>query len=94
MADQGTRRRIPEATVARLSRSYPLEAIGEVPIRGKAQALNDFLVFGTTASCSFLAGVLQHNWGWFPLNWMSVILVAIAVVAVGWLRLSKRTVAA
>lgn len=62
--------------------------------RGKAQALNDFLVFGTTASCSFLAGVLQHNWGWVSLNWMSVFLVAIAVVAVGWLRLSKRTVAA
>lgn len=55
--------------------------------RGKAQALNDFLVFGTTATCSFLAGWLQHNWGWVPLNWMSVVLVAVAVLAVGWLRL-------
>lgn len=62
--------------------------------RGKAQALNDFLVFGTTASCSFLAGWLQHNMGWVPLNWMSVALVAVSVVAIGWLRLNPRPVAA
>jgi len=30
---------VSDATVARLKRSYPLEAIGEVQIRGKAQAL-------------------------------------------------------
>jgi predicted MFS family arabinose efflux permease len=54
--------------------------------RGKAQALNDFLVFGTTATCSFFAGVLQFHWGWMPLNWMSLGLVAIAVAAVAWLR--------
>jgi len=62
--------------------------------RGKAQALNDFLVFGTTALCSFLAGWLQHNMGWVPLNWMSVALVAISVVAIAWLRLNPRPVAA
>jgi MFS family permease len=62
--------------------------------RGRAQALNDFLVFGTTATCSFLAGLLQHNWGWVPLNWMSVFLVAIAVLAIGWLRLRPRALAA
>ena len=62
--------------------------------RGKTQALNDFLVFGTTASCSFLAGWLQHNMGWVPLNWMSVALGAISVVAFAWLRLNPRPVAA
>jgi MFS family permease len=62
--------------------------------RGKAQALNDFLVFGTTATCSFLAGILQHNLGWVPLNWLSIVLVAIAVVAIGWLRLRPRPMAA
>jgi MFS family permease len=36
--------------------------------RAKAQALNDFLVFGTTATASFLAGFLQERLGWFPLN--------------------------
>ncbi len=63
--------------------------------RGKAQALNDFLVFGTTTMCSLLAGILQNRLGWFPLNWLSVCLVLIAIVAVGWLRLAKsRLVAA
>ncbi len=57
--------------------------------RGKAQALNDFLIFGTTATCSFLAGMLQHNVGWVPLNWLSVILVSVSVVAIGWLRLRR-----
>jgi class 3 adenylate cyclase len=35
----GVRALVSEATVKRLVRSYPLETIGEVPIRGKAQAL-------------------------------------------------------
>jgi len=56
--------------------------------RGKAQALNDFLVFGTTASSSFLAGMLQDHLGWDALNWFSVVLVSIAIVAIMalWLR--------
>ena len=58
--------------------------------RGKAQALNDFLVFGTTAAASFMAGFLQERLGWHPLNWFSVVLVAVAVVAVGWLRLQRQ----
>jgi MFS family permease len=58
--------------------------------RGKTQALNDFLVFGTTATASFLAGFLQEHLGWFPLNWFSMILVALAALAVGWLQLSAR----
>ncbi len=49
--------------------------------RAKAQALNDFLVFGTTAVSSFLAGYLQENFGWVPLNWFSVTLVAVAAAA-------------
>ncbi len=58
--------------------------------RGKAQALNDFLVFGTTATASFMAGFMQERLGWHPLNWFSVVLVAVAVVAVGWLRLQRQ----
>ncbi len=56
--------------------------------RGKVQALNDFLVFGTTATASFLAGILQERLGWMPLNLYSIALVAIALAAVGWLRLT------
>ena len=61
--------------------------------RGKTQALNDFLIFGTTATASFLAGFLQEHLGWFTLNWFSLILVAVAVVAVGWLRFQRPQVA-
>ena len=58
--------------------------------RGRAQALNDFLVFGTTATCSLLAGFLQNRLGWLPLNWLSVVLVGVAILAVGWLKLRHR----
>jgi predicted MFS family arabinose efflux permease len=57
--------------------------------RGKAQALNDFLVFGTTATSSFMAGYLQDKWGWYPLNWFSVLLVLLAAIAVIWLRYQR-----
>ena len=58
--------------------------------RGKAQALNDFLVFGTTATASFLAGLLQDRLGWFPLNRASIPLIMVAVFAVAWLRFQRR----
>ena len=54
--------------------------------RGKAQALNDLLVFSTTATSSFMAGFLQEKWGWQPLNWLSVLLMLVAAAAVIWLR--------
>jgi len=60
--------------------------------RGKAQALNDFLVFGTTATSSFLAGLLQERVGWFSLNWFSLVLVSIALGAVLWFRIRDRRV--
>ncbi|MCW5746649.1 MAG: MFS transporter [Alphaproteobacteria bacterium] len=55
--------------------------------RGKAQALNDFLVFGTTASASLMAGILQQATGWNALNWFALPLVALPLTAVFWLRL-------
>ena len=57
--------------------------------RGKAQALNDLLVFGTTATSSFMAGFLQDKWGWQPLNWLSVALMLLAAAAVLWLRYQR-----
>lgn len=57
--------------------------------RGKAQALNDFLVFGTTATASFLAGFLQEQLGWLPLNRASIGLILVAVMAVAWLRVQR-----
>jgi len=61
--------------------------------RGKAQALNDFLVFGTTATSSLLAGILQQAWGWNALNYLALPLVGIALLAVLWLRLRPGTAA-
>jgi predicted MFS family arabinose efflux permease len=53
--------------------------------RGKAQALNDFMIFGITAVSSFLAGLLQERIGWIALNWASLALVLVAFGAVAWL---------
>ena len=62
--------------------------------RGKAQALNDLLVFSTTATSSFMAGFLQDRWGWQPLNWFSVLLMTAAAFAVLWLRYQRPTLSA
>jgi predicted MFS family arabinose efflux permease len=62
--------------------------------RGKAQALNDLLVFSTTATSSFMAGFLQDRWGWQPLNWFSMVLIGTAAVAVIWLRYQRPTLSA
>ena len=58
--------------------------------RGKAQALNDFLMFGTTASSSFLAAFLLDKYGWFTLNAIALVLIAIALVSVAWMRFQQR----
>ncbi|CAN7744655.1 MFS transporter [Bradyrhizobium sp. LjRoot220] len=60
--------------------------------RGKTQALNDLLVFSTTATSSFMAGFLQDRWGWHPLNWFSVLLLLAAAAAVIWLRYQRPNV--
>ena len=57
--------------------------------RGKTQALNDLLVFSTTATSSFMAGFLQDRWGWQPLNWFSVLMMLAAAAAVIWLRYQR-----
>ncbi len=62
--------------------------------RGKTQALNDLLVFSTTATSSFMAGFLQERWGWQPLNWFSVLLMLAAACAVLWLRYQRPTLSA
>ncbi len=57
--------------------------------RGKAQAFNDFMIFGITAISSFLAGLLQERIGWIALNWASLALVMVGCAAVGWLALQR-----
>lgn len=62
--------------------------------RGKVQALNDFLVFGTTATSAFLAGFLQERLGWFTLNGFAFVLLVIALAAVAWLHFQKEAMPA
>ena len=43
--------------------------------RGKAQAFNDFMVFGTTATASLMASVVLEVKGWAVLNYFALALV-------------------
>ena len=52
--------------------------------RGKAQALNDFLIWDDGVA-SFLAGFLQEQIGWIALNWILIALVTVSIAAVLWL---------
>ncbi|MCC6718964.1 MAG: MFS transporter [Acetobacteraceae bacterium] len=58
--------------------------------RGKAQALNDFLIFGTTAIASFLAGYLEEKLGWASINWIGLVMVVLALAGLAWLNLGRR----
>jgi MFS family permease len=62
--------------------------------RGKAQALNDFLIFGTTAISSFMAAFLEERLGWAALNWIGMALIIAAVAAVGVMHLGRKPAAA
>lgn len=51
--------------------------------RFRAQAVNEFLVFGTSATASLLAGTVMYYFGWGTLMWLPIpILFAICVALV------------
>jgi len=49
--------------------------------RFRAQAVNEFLVFGTAASASLLAGTVMHYFGWLVLMWIPVPVLLIVCMA-------------
>jgi MFS family permease len=55
--------------------------------RGKAQAFNDFMVFGTTATASLMASVVLEVQGWAMLNYFALALVLVAFTLIGTFRL-------
>jgi MFS family permease len=55
--------------------------------RGKAQAFNDFMVFGTTATASLMASVVLEVRGWAQLNYLAFGLVCVALLVIGVYRL-------
>jgi MFS family permease len=58
--------------------------------RNKAQGLNDFLVFATTAATSLSAGKLLAWFGWSGVNYAVLPMVVLALVMIGWLATHKR----
>ncbi len=54
------------------------------PERGKVQALNDFLVFGTVAVASFSSGQLLNASGWDTLNLLMLPLLSLVLALLGW----------
>ncbi len=48
----------------------------------KVQALNDFLVFGTTVATSLSAGAVFNIYGWSTINILVILPVVLAIAAV------------
>jgi len=65
----------------RLTRTYDARE------KAKVQALNDFLIFGTVALSSFSSGALLTGFGWRMVQLAVLPFVAIAAIAVLWLKL-------
>lgn len=57
--------------------------------RGKAQAFNDFMVFGTTTVASIMASVVLELKGWATLNYVALALVLLALLVIGGFRLRR-----
>jgi MFS family permease len=55
--------------------------------RGKAQAFNDFMVFGVTTVASLMASVVLEIKGWAVLNYVALALVLVAFLMIGLFRL-------
>jgi MFS family permease len=49
--------------------------------RFRAQGLNEFLVFGSSATASLLAGTVMHYFGWFRLMLIPIPLLALVCIA-------------
>lgn len=63
-----------------LTRTYRAEE------RTKVQALNDFVIFGTSTVSSFSSGALLAGSGWTMVQFTAMPFVAVAVAAILWMR--------
>jgi MFS family permease len=62
--------------------------------RAKVQGINDFLVYGTTATAAALSGTLQAQAGWSVINLVALPLLAAVFVVILWVRRKEATVSA
>lgn len=58
--------------------------------RSKTQAVNDVTVFSFAAVASLSAGMLQHHFGWEMVNLAALPMLAVILMALGWLVLKQR----
>ena len=54
--------------------------------RFRAQAVNEFLVFGTSATTSLLAGTVMHYFGWLRLMLIPIPILVVICLALLWVR--------
>ncbi|WP_274629321.1 MFS transporter [Arvimicrobium flavum] len=57
--------------------------------KGKIQGLHDFVLFGSVAFGSLMAGQVYNGWGWEMLNWIVFPVAGLCLLALGALRLVK-----
>lgn len=62
--------------------------------RVRAQAANDFIVFGTVACTAFLSGAIHAKAGWAALNLMLLPALALALGLIAWQAMRSKRVAA
>jgi MFS family permease len=62
--------------------------------KAKAQALNDFIVFGTVTITSFSSGAVQHALGWQTINMAVIPFLVLVGITNLWLRNKQRMSAA
>lgn len=58
--------------------------------KGKAQGMHDFILFGSVAFASLMAGVVYNNWGWEMVNWIVFPVALTCLSALGLLMLSGK----
>jgi len=58
--------------------------------KAKTQALHDFIVFSTVTVTAFSAGAVHNSFGWQMINLGVLPLIALTLVATGWLVLQRR----
>ena len=59
--------------------------------RSKTQAMNDVTVFSIAATASLSAGMLQYRFGWEMVNIGALPMLAVILIALGWLVLKERS---
>ncbi|WP_235679206.1 MFS transporter [Aquibium microcysteis] len=58
--------------------------------KGKVSGLHDFLLFGSVAFGSLMAGAVYNNWGWDMLAWITFPVIALCLGSLCWLWLLTR----